>query len=141
MITIGPENSVKENYSNKNMKNHHGGIVLVGDHLYGYSDGYGWTCQNFDNGELVWNEKETLVRGSVAYADGRLYCLAEDGDVALVEATPKGYVEHGRFRLNPQTEQRHPKGGIWSNPVVANGRLYLRDQELLMAYDIRAGGK
>lgn len=141
MIGIDASQKATQLYANKVMKNHHGGVVLVGDHLYGYSDGYGWTCQNFDSGELVWNEKEALGKGSIAYADGRLYCLAENGDVALVGATPKGYVEHGRFRLAPQTEQRHPRGGIWSHPIVADGKLYLRDQELLMAYDIRAGGK
>lgn len=141
MIGIDASQKATQLYANKVMKNHHGGVVLVGDFVYGYSDGYGWTCQAFDSGELVWNEKEALGKGSVAYADGRLYCLAENGDVALVEATPKGYIEHGRFRLDPQTELRNPRGGIWSHPVVANGRLYLRDQELLMAYDIRAGDK
>jgi outer membrane protein assembly factor BamB len=137
MTEIDKDQKASQVYANKVMKNHHGGVVLVGDHLYGYSDGYGWTCQAFDSGELVWNEKEALGKGSVCYADGRLYCLTESGDVALLEATPKGYVEHGRFRLDPQTQQRHPRGAIWSHPVVANGKLYLRDQDLILCYDIK----
>jgi len=141
LLEIDSRQKASQVYANKVMKNHHGGVVLVGDHIYGYSDGYGWTCQDFGSGELVWNEKEALGKGSIAYADGRLYCLAETGDIALVEATPKSYVEHGRFRLDPQTQLRHPRGAIWSHPVVADGKLYLRDQELLMAYDITASGK
>ena len=141
MIEIDQQQNAKQAYANKVMKNHHGGVVLVGDHVYGYSDRVGWTCQAFDTGELVWNEKEALGKGSVAYADGRLYCLAENGDVALIEATPKGYSERGRFRLDPQSQQRHERGKIWSHPVVSDGKLYLRDQELLMCYDIKGGGQ
>ena len=64
----------KDVYDNKIMKNHHG-VIKIGDHLYGYSDGYGWVCQDFKTGELVWNEKKALGKGAIAYADGRLYCL------------------------------------------------------------------
>jgi hypothetical protein len=68
-----------------------------------------------------------------------LYCLAENnGTVALVEASPKGWKEHGRFKLDPQTTQRSPQGHIWTHPVVTGGRLYLRDQELLSCYDVKA---
>ena len=67
-----------------------------------------------------------------------LYCLAEkDGTVALVDASPKGWKEHGRFKLDPQTTQRNPQGRIWTHPVVVGGRLYLRDQELLHCYDVK----
>lgn len=138
MTKIDDEQKATQVYANRVMKNHHGGVVLVGDHLYGYSDGYGWTCQAFDTGELVWHEKQALGKGAVSYADRRLYCLAENGDVALLEASPKGYVEHGRFSLNPQTEQRQPRGGVWSHPVIAGGKLYLRDQALILCYDIAA---
>ena len=125
-------------YVNKTMKNHHGGVVLIGDHLYGYSDGVGWICQDFLTGELVWNERGALGKGALTYADGRLYLVEErEGIVALIDASPEGWNERGRFTLSPQTEQRSPSGRIWTHPVVANGRLYLRDQELLMSYDIR----
>jgi hypothetical protein len=111
----------------------------VDGYLYGHSDGVGWVCQNFKTGEEVWAEKKALGKGAVAYADGMLYCLAENnGTVALVEASPKGWNEHGRFKLDPQTTQRSSQGKIWTHPVVTGGRLYLRDQELLSCYDVKA---
>ena len=119
------------------MKNHHGGVILLDEHLYGYSDGAGWICQNFDNGEMVWNEKNALNKGCLTYADGHFYLLDEKGgEVVLIDASSEGWKERGRFTLSPQTEQRKPSGKIWTHPVVSNGRLYLRDQELLHCYEI-----
>lgn len=125
-------------YENKVMKNHHGGVILVGEHLYGHSDGPGWICQNFKTGEEVWASK-SLGKGAVACADGMLYCVDEgSGTVVLAEASPKGWQEHGRFKIDPQTKQRSPDGRIWTHPVISNGRLYLRDQELIHCYNISA---
>lgn len=139
LVKLGPDNAVEEVYFNKVMKNHHGGVVLVGDHLYGHSDGTGWICQDFLTGEMVWNERDALGKGCLTCADGRLYCLDErDGTVVLAEPSPGGWKEHGRFTLSPQTEQRSPSGRIWTHPVVAHGKLYLRDQELLFCYDVKA---
>ncbi len=136
-VRIGPGNKVEHLYDNTDMVNHHGGVVLVGDHLYGFSDGGGWTCMNFKTGEVVWAEKDALDKGAIHCADGMLYLLEEkSGTVVLIEASPKGWNEKGRFVLEPQTTQRNPKGKIWVHPVVANGRLYLRDQELLFSYDV-----
>jgi len=126
-------------WQNKVMKNHHGGVIKVGDSLYGYSDGRGWTCQDFKGGEEVWAEAEALKKGAIACADGMLYCLEEEsGTLVLAEASPKGWKEQGRFKLEPQTEQRSPSGRIWTHPVIANGKLYLRDQEIFCAYDVKA---
>lgn len=139
LVKLAADADPTDVYVNKVMKNHHGGVVLVGDHLYGYSDGVGWLCQDFLTGEMVWNERDALGKGCVTYAEGKLYLVDErDGTVALIDASPEGWKEHGRFVLSPQTEQRSPSGRIWTHPVVSNGRLYLRDQELLMSYDIRA---
>ncbi len=139
MIQVGPDNAVTEVYKNKVMKNHHGGIIRVGDHVYGYSDGPGWICQNLTTGEMVWNEKRVLGKGAIACADGLFYCLEEKSGVCvLVSATPDGWDERGRLTIEPQTEQRSPSGRIWSHPVIANGRLYLRDQEIICCYDITA---
>lgn len=122
-------------YSNKEMKNHHGGVVLVGEHLYGYSDAGGWVCQNFKTGEVAWREKSKLGKGSISYADGRLYCRheAEEGTLVLLEASPEGYREHGRF---DQPERSNKNS--WPHPVISNGRLYIRDQGILLCYDIKA---
>ena len=136
LVRIEPGNEVTTIYENKVIKNHHGGVILVGDYLYGHSDS-GWTCQNFNTGEEVWSHRG-FGKGAVACADGMLYCLEEgSGTVVLVEASPKGWNEHGRFKLEPQTQIRSSQGHIWTHPVISNGRLYLRDQDLIYCYDIR----
>jgi outer membrane protein assembly factor BamB len=138
LVKVGANNEATDVYVNKVMKNHHGGVILVGDHLYGYSDGPGWVCQDFKTGAEVWSSK-ALGKGAVGYADGMLYCLEEgSGTVALAEASPKGWTEHGRFKLDPQTTQRKPEGRIWTHPVISNGKLYLRDQELVFCFDLHA---
>jgi outer membrane protein assembly factor BamB len=137
LFEIGPDNSVTEVYRNKTMKSKHDGIVRLGNHIYGYSDGVGWLCQDFHTGEQVWRERQALGKGAIGYADGMLYCIDEkDGEVVLIDASPEGWKEHGRFTLEPQTENRSPSGAIWVHPVIVNGKLYLRDQELLFAFDV-----
>lgn len=137
-VRLGKGKEVEEVYKNKHMKNHHGGVILVDGHLYGYSDAVGWVCQDFKTGEIVWSEKEAHGKGAVAYADGMLYCLGEsDGTLVLVEASPKGWKETGRFVLDPQTEIRSNKGKIWTHPVIVNGKMYLRDQDLIYCYDVK----
>ncbi len=90
----------------------------------------------------MWSEKTEGKKGCLTYADGRLYLLEENsGNVILIAASPEGWQEHGRFTLSPQTEQRKPSGKIWTHPTVANGRLYLRDQELLFSFDIAASAE
>ncbi|RIK79178.1 MAG: polyvinylalcohol dehydrogenase [Planctomycetota bacterium] len=148
LFKIGDDRSVNTVFENKVMKNHHGGVILVGDHLYGYSDDQGWMCQEFLTGKRLWREErdeaekeagESLGKGAIAYAHGRLYCLGEDdGQVVLIEASPKGWKEHGRFTLAPQTTLRKPSGRIWTHPVICDGRLYLRDQDMLFCYDVSA---
>jgi outer membrane protein assembly factor BamB len=129
-------NKADEVYANKVMKNHHGGVVLINGKIYGHSDGSGWVCQDFMSGKEVWSDRK-FGKGAVTAADGMLYCLEEgSGTVALVEASPEGWREHGRLKLDPQSKRRSPQGHIWTHPVIANGKLYLRDQEFLSCYDI-----
>ncbi|MCA9168067.1 MAG: PQQ-like beta-propeller repeat protein [Planctomycetales bacterium] len=140
LFKIDDQNNATQLYDDearKVMKNHHGGVVLIDGHIYGHSDRVGWLCQELETGKMVWREREALGKGSVTSADGMLYCMSEDdGDVALVKATTKGWQEVSRFRLEPQSEIRNPRGRIWTHPVIANGKLYLRDQDKLIAYDI-----
>ena len=136
LIKINASGDPTEIYDNKVMKNHHGGVILFNDHVYGYSGNAGWVCQNFKTGVEVWVSKN-LGKGPVSCADGMLYCVDENnGTVALSDASPKGWQEHGRFKIDPQTTQRKPDGRIWTHPVISNGRLYLRDQELIHCYKI-----
>ena len=138
LVKIG-NNNPEDVYENKVMKNHHGGVVRIGKHIYGYSDQIGWVCQDFMTGEEVWAEEGKLDKGAIIAADNRLYCVGEDsGTVVLLAASPDGYKEHGRFTLSPQSEQRARQGKVWTHPVVANGKLYLRDQELLYCFDVKA---
>ncbi|HKQ51124.1 MAG TPA: PQQ-binding-like beta-propeller repeat protein, partial [Pyrinomonadaceae bacterium] len=118
-----------EVYFTKEMRNHHSSSVLIGDHLYGFSSSI-LTAMRFDTGEVAWRDR-SVGKGSLVYADGHLYCLSENGVVGLVEATPAGYREKGRFRIEQDSLP------TWSHPVVAGGRLYLRDQDTIYAYDVR----
>jgi outer membrane protein assembly factor BamB len=124
-------------YENDRMVNHHGGVILVDGKLYGHSDKGGWTCQDFMTGEPVWQDK-SLGKGCCTFVAGHLVCLSEkEGDVVLAEASTVGWKEKGRFTLSPQTEKRKPQGRIWVHPVVVDGRLYLRDQEIIHCYDVK----
>jgi len=139
-IKIKSDNTVETVFENKVIKNHHGGVILVGDHLYGHAEP-GWTCQDFKTGAEVWNHRG-FGKGAVGYADGMLYCLEEgSGKVALAEASPAGWKGHGQFTLNPQSQIRNRQGRIWVHPVICNGKLYLRDQDLIYCYDVREKGK
>jgi outer membrane protein assembly factor BamB len=126
--------SAEQVYANKVMMNHHGGVVRVGDYLYGFSDSKGWTCQDFKTGRAVWQEKGKLGKGSLVYADGLLYLRAEAkvGAIAVIEATSEGYREKGRFDQPDRSDKNS-----WPHPVVAGGRLYLRDQDVLLSYDVQ----
>ncbi len=140
LVQLGANDQVSDVYENKEMVNHHGGVVRVGDYLYGYSERGGWLCQEFKTGKQIWSEKNALGKGAVSCADGMLYCLDESsGTVALVEASPSGWKERGRFKLDPQTTIRDSQGRIWTHPVISNGRLFLRDQDLISCYDLKQG--
>ena len=138
LAKVGPENKVEDVYSHKDMSNHHGGVVLVGDHIYGSSEKT-WTCLDFKTGKVVWSERRIFGKGSVTSADGMLYGLDENnGEVVLADASPAGWKEHGRFKLEAQSEKRSKQGKVWTHPVISNGKLFLRDQEFLSCYDVKA---
>ena len=129
VVEIKPDGTAQEVWFTRDMRNHHSSSVLVGDHLYGFSSAI-LTAIKFDTGEIAWRDR-SVGKGSLVYADGRLYCFSENGVMGLVEATPTGYVEKGRFRI------QQGELPTWTHPVVAGGRLYLRDQDTIYAYDVR----
>ncbi len=126
----GDGQQAEEVYFEKKMANHHGGIVKVGDYMYGFGSG-GLICMNFKTGAIAWSNR-SVSKGSLVCADGMLYCLGERYQVALVEATPEAYREHGRFSIE---DLGLPS---WAHPVVCNGKFYIRNQQRLTAYDVRA---
>ena len=91
-------------------------------------------CVDAKTGDVKWTER-AVGAGSLCYADGRLYLHGENGELALVEATPEGYREKGRFTPPGQPERGQSKA--WAYPVVSNGRLYVRDFDVLWCYDVR----
>ena len=124
----------EEVYRNKVMANHHGGVIALGNYVFGYSDGRGWICQELSTGKPVWEEKGRLGKGALVFADGCFYLRQEDksGPIALIEASAQGYVELGRF----DPPDRRDKNA-WAHPVIAGGRLYLRDQDVLLCYRVK----
>jgi outer membrane protein assembly factor BamB len=129
ITTDGTSQKAEPVYFEKKMQNHHGGIVKVGDHMYGF--GSGLMCMDFLTGEIKWQAR-SVGKGSLVVADGMLYLLGEGHEVALAEVTPEDYRERGRFKLPSRGKPS------WAHPVVAGGRLYLRDQKFLTAYDVQA---
>jgi outer membrane protein assembly factor BamB len=120
----------KEVYFTLNMKNHHGGVVLVDGYLYGFNDSI-LTCLEFATGNVVWRDR-SVGKGSVTFADGSLYIQGENNVFGLADATSSGYREKGRFSI--------PDKGLpsWAHPVISDGRLYVRNQDTLLVYDIKA---
>ena len=122
--------SAQEVYFTREMRNHHASSVVVGDHIYGFSSSI-LTALKFDTGDLAWRNR-SVGKGSLIYADERLYLYSEQGVVGLADASPTEYRERGRFSI----QQTGPP--TWSHPIITNGRLIIRDQDNVYAYDIRA---
>lgn len=148
LFEIGKDNKPKELYSKasqKNMKCNHGGVVLIDDHVYGYSDGRGWACQDFLKGTIAWEDRTELPcngSGTLIGADGMLYMVTDLGDVGLAKADPKEFNLVSTFRFPalskfPSTRATSRSAKVWSYPAVANGYLYVRDCELIFCYDVR----
>ncbi|MFO0810265.1 MAG: hypothetical protein U0746_16710 [Gemmataceae bacterium] len=179
VTSAGGKPSPKVLYKNTGvLANHHGGVVGIGDYVYGYAESgrggggggkggkggdgkagkggdnkggkggdgkasggspAGWVCLELKTGKVVWSS-DKLDKGSCTSVDGKLICCGErSGSVALIDASPEGWKEHGRFSPPKKSAQRAPGGMFWTHPVVADGRLYVRDQELLFCYDLRPG--
>jgi outer membrane protein assembly factor BamB len=136
ITSSGGKFTATEVYSTKNMINHHGGVILLDGNVYGHSDdrSKGWVCQDLMTGEVKWADRQILGKGAIAYADGHFYLRDErSGTVVLIEANPTKVVEKGRFD-QPERSSKN----AWPHPVIANGKLYLRDQENLFCYDVKA---
>ena len=119
-----------EVYFSKEMMNHHGGVVLVKDHLYGFSNAI-LTAMEFKTGKVAWRDR-SVGKGSLTYADGMLYLLGEKNICGLAVAKPEAYQEKGRFDTE---DSGWPN---WAHPVVCDGKLYLRNQAKLTCYNVKA---
>lgn len=130
----------EEVWFSRKMQNHHGGMILLDGCLYGANGGNGGgalICLDFKTGETLWDERDSAERrapkGSIALADGRLYYRTEKGTMLLIEPSRKEYLERGRFEQPDRTSLP-----AWAHPVIANGKLYVRDQDVLFCYGVKA---
>lgn len=121
-------------YFTNHMRNHHGGMIVVDGALYGAAggnEGGFLVCLDFQTGQVLWRERQA-PKGALALADGRLYLRAESGTMLLIEPNREKYIERGRFEQPERTREQ-----AWPHPVIANGKLYVRDQDLLLCYDVK----
>ena len=136
MLSLSPDGTeVSLKWVNTTLDCHHGGVVQVGDHIYGSnweSNSAGkWLCLNWDTGDIVYEASWSDNKGPVVYADGKLYCCDEDQyNVGLVQASPDGFDVISSFSITKGEDK------LWAHPSISDGRLYVRHGEFLMAYDI-----
>jgi outer membrane protein assembly factor BamB len=133
LLALTPQNGevrAQEVYFTRDMQNHHGGVIVLGSTLYGFHNSI-MAALDLPTGKSLWRNR-SVGKGAISYADGRFYILSEDHVMGLAEATPAGYREFGRFSI---PDQGWPS---WAHPVVSGGRLYIRNQGTLLAYDVRA---
>ena len=129
--------TVEEIYSNGKLPVGLGGVVKVGEYFYG-SGGSVAMCVEFKTGTVKWEER-SIGPGSLLVADGRIYVHAESGDVAMFEPSAEAYREKGRFTPPGVPSRANPMEKAWTYPVIANGKLYIRDKDSLWCYDVKAG--
>ena len=133
LLSLTPQNGevrAQEVYFTRDMQNHHGGVIVIGSTLYGFHNSI-MAALDLPTGKSLWRNR-SVGKGAITHADGRFYILGEDHVMGLAEATPAGYREFGRF---PIADQGWPS---WAHPVVSGGRLYVRNQGTILAYDVRA---
>jgi len=132
-LTPQGEFKPEEVYFTDKMQNHHGGMIAWDWHVYGCSNPSDLTCMDWKTGEVKWTDRSS-GKCSLLFADGMLIARSEKGLVSLVEATPEGFRLKGRF-----TQPERTRRSTWTHPVISGGRLFLRDQHLLLCYDLREG--
>ncbi len=125
----------EEVYFSRNMQNHHGGMIVVDGALYGANggnEGGFLTCMDFQTGKLLWRDRDA-PKGALLMADGRIYLRAEGGTMLLIEPSKEKLIVRGRFE-----QPNRSSVPAWAHPVAANGKLYIRDQGLMLCYNIKA---
>jgi outer membrane protein assembly factor BamB len=134
---------VVKSYAKPELNNHHGGMVLVGDNIYfGHDQNKGYpVCVDFKTGDIKWGPVTKEIAGgsgsaAVLYADDRLYFRYQNGVMVLVEPSAEELKIVSSFKLPPPDTKSYPQS--WPHPVIANGKLYIRDQNAMHCYDVKA---
>lgn len=138
LASDGGKVSASEVYFSRDMQNHYTTSIKVGDTLYGFSGNQPavLTAMDFQTGKVAWKDR-SVDKGNCILAEGLLYCQGENGKVGLLAPAPDGYKEISRFEIQASGPSWSPSGSLWTVPAIANGRLYLRDQDNLYAFDIK----
>jgi outer membrane protein assembly factor BamB len=131
IVKDGQRFRAEQVYFSEEMQNHHGGMLLIGGYLYG-TNNTSLVCLEFRTGKVMWTNR-SAGKGSIAYADGHLVHRGENGTVVLVEANSAGFKQKGRFDPPGRSAQK-----AWPHPVIAGGKMYLRDWDRLFCYDVKA---
>jgi len=130
-------------YTERTISNQHGGVVLINGYIYGFAEQptNGWVCQNMKTGEIVWSQRGQdtgIGKGSVFGVGDRLLCFdMSTGILAVVAASSDGWKEFGRITIPERTKITTQDNQLWTHPVVANDKLYLRDHDLLFCFDLK----
>ena len=131
-------------YTGRVIENQHGGVVLINGYIYGYSErpSDSWVCLNIKTGEIVWsqsNKDAGIGKGSILGVGNRLLLFdMQKGTLAVVAASPDGWKEFGRMEIPERTKDDPSQDKcLWTHPVIANGKLYLRDQDLIFCFDLK----
>lgn len=136
-LKLSPDgSSVSTVWENRNFDPQHGGVVLLGNHIYGANHmanpADAWVCVDWTTGKILWTE-DWHSRGSVISADGMLYLFTEkSGNVALVRPDPS------KFDIVSEFQVKKGAGPFWAHPVISKGRLYIRHGDMLMVYNVKA---
>jgi outer membrane protein assembly factor BamB len=128
--------AITEVWADKTLDCQHHGTVLVGGYIYGTSHQNaerGLVCLEMATGKVMWTTREVRT-GVTVYADGMLYIYEgpKRGNLCLVKATPEGFEQTGSFHVDQGTDKH------WAHPVIANGKLFVRHGDVLIAYNIKA---
>jgi outer membrane protein assembly factor BamB len=122
---------VQQAWFNENLDNRIGGMVKVGNYVYGSGDNNRfWFCADWLTGEIKWQERG-LAMGAIIANNNMLYLYTDRGDMVLAKATPYRFENAGRFPITLGTNQH------WAHPVIYNGVLYVRRGDTIMAYNIK----
>lgn len=143
----GNKFTVASDYSDKVIGNKQSGLILYDKHVYGFHDDRYWACVDVEKGDVVYPKKppanpQRLKPAGAVFADGRLYVLNDPGPtaaatVSMLNASPKLIKLISSFVLPAASKQRKERGGVWGYPALSDGKLYVRDQELVFCYEVK----
>jgi len=123
--------SVTELWRNKTLDSQMGGAVWINDLIIGSGQtDRSWQALDYKTGNQLFKNTE-IGKGNVIYADGLLYCYADNGEMGILEIADNSFKLKSKFRITLGTEQH------WAHPVIDNGVLYIRHGNTLMAYNVK----